>query len=251
MKKSLNVNGFSLEAEYEDRFVRETLIPLLTELSDAYFRKRKRQIVFLAGPPAAGKSTLALFLEYLSSKIGSSAKVQALSMDGYHYPNAYLDTHCTVRNGKQILLRRIKGAPETYDTMGLKHALEQICQSGSAGSACTYMWPGYDRTLHDVVPGKYAITGDILLIEGNYLLLEESPWKELRDYADDTVFVNEPEDMLKERLVARKIRGGSSDREAEEWYANTDASNIRRVLKGSVRAGHEIMITVTERTLDL
>ena len=76
MKKSLNVNGFSLEAEYEDRFVRETLIPLLTELSDAYFRKRKRQIVFLAGPPAAGKSTLALFLEYLSSNnwiVGKSA----------------------------------------------------------------------------------------------------------------------------------------------------------------------------------
>ena len=240
MKKALNVNGFLLEAEYEDDFVQDVLMPLLTELSDLFHRKQKRLIVFLAGPPAAGKSTLALFLEKLSLENERLAKVQALSMDGFHYPNAWLDAHETVRSGVRIPLRKIKGGPETYDTMAIGNALRQICHDRDVNTECKYMWPGYDRTLHDVVPGKYAITGDILLIEGNYLLLEESPWKELREYADETIFANAPEDMLKDRLVGRKIRGGSSRQEAEDWVARTDTYNIERVLNGSAKASYQI-----------
>ena len=240
MKKSLNVDGFLLEAEYDDVFVQDVLMPLLTRLSDLFFRKQKRQIVFLAGPPAAGKSTLALFLEKLSSEYDTLARVQALSMDGFHYPNAYLDTHETVRNGERILLRQIKGSPETYDTKAMMDAFRQICHDRDAGKNCEYRWPVYDRTIHDVVPDQYAVTGDILLIEGNYLLLEESPWKELREYADETIFAEASEDMLKDRLVSRKVRGGSSREAAEEWVARTDAYNIERVLRGSVKAGCQI-----------
>lgn len=242
MKKVLNVNGFLQEAEYADDFVQDVLVPLLTELSDLFHRKQKRLIVFLAGPPAAGKSTLALFLEKLSLEYETLAKVQALSMDGFHYPNMYLDTHETVRNGVRIQLRKIKGSPETYDTTAMGNALRQICDDRDTHAECGYMWPGYDRTIHDVVPGKYAISGDILLIEGNYLLLEESPWKELRAYADETIFVYAPEDMLKDRLVNRKIHGGSSRQEAEAWVAHTDIRNIERVLNGSAKAGYQIMV---------
>ena len=240
MKKSLNVNGFLLEAEYDDGFVQGVLMPVLTGLSDLFFRKQKRQIVFLAGPPAAGKSTLALFLEKLSLECDSLARVQALSMDGFHYPNAYLDAHETIRNGERISLRKIKGSPETYDTKAMMDALRQICRDRDAGKECEYKWPAYDRTIHDAVPDQYAVTGDILLIEGNYLLLEEPPWKELREYADETIFVAVSEDMLKDRLVSRKVRGGSSREAAEAWFAYTDAYNIERVLHRSVRAGYQI-----------
>ena len=240
MKKILDVNGFLLEAEYEDDFVQGVLMPLLTELSDLFQRKQKRLLVFLAGPPAAGKSTLALFLEKLSLEYQMPGRIQALSMDGFHYPNAYLDAHETVRDGVHIPLRRIMGSPETYDTEAMGNALRQIRHDRDANTECAYIWPGYDRTIHDVVPGKYAITGDILLIEGNYLLLEESPWKELREYADETIFANAPEDMLKDRLVGRKIRGGSSRQEAEDWVARTDTYNIEKVLNGSAKAGYQI-----------
>ena len=240
MKKVLNVNGFLLEAEYEDGFVQDVLMPLLARLSDLFQKRQKRLIVFLAGPPAAGKSTLSLFLEKLSLEYETPGRIQALSMDGFHYPNAYLDAHETVRNGVHIPLRKIKGSPETYDTEAMRRALRQICHDRDINTECAYMWPGYDRTIHDVVPGKYAITGDILLIEGNYLLLEESPWKELREYADETIFVNAPENMLKDRLVSRKIRGGSSRQEAEDWVVRTDAYNIERVLNGSAKAGYQI-----------
>ena len=242
MKIVLNVNGFLQEADYEDDFVQDVLMPVLKDLSDLFHRKQKRLIVFLAGPPAAGKSTLALFLEKLSLENDSLARVQALSMDGFHYPNAYLDTHETVRDGVPVLLRTIKGSPETYDTAAIGEALRQICRDRNAGMACTYKWPAYDRTIHDVVPGKYAITGEILLIEGNYLLLEEPSWKELREYADETIFVQAPEEKLKDRLVNRKIRGGSSRWQAEDWVAHTDTYNIERVLNGSVKAGYQIRV---------
>ena len=237
MKKVLNVNGFLLEAEYDDDFVHKVLMPVLKRLTDLFFSTQKRQIVFLAGPPAAGKSTLALFLEELSSECDPPVKVQALSMDGFHYPNAYLDTHETVRGGRPILLRQIKGSPETYDTAAMMDALRQIRNDTAAGKKCEYKWPAYDRTLHDVVPNQYAVTGDILLIEGNYLLLGEPPWNELREYADETIFVDVPGDRLEDRLVSRKVRGGSSREAAEEWFSQTDAPNIDRVLHGSVKAG--------------
>ena len=242
MKMVLNVNGFLQETEYEDDFVQDVLMPVLKDLSDLFHRKQKRLIVFLAGPPAAGKSTLALFLEKLSLEDETLARVQALSMDGFHYPNAYLDSHETVRDGVRVLMRTIKGSPEAYDTAAIGDALRQICHDRDAGTACACKWPGYDRTIHDVVPGKYPVTGEILLIEGNYLLLEEPPWKELREYADETVFVKAPEDKLKDRLVNRKMRGGSSRQEAEDWVVHTDTHNIERILNGSAKAGYQIEI---------
>ena len=131
-------------------------------------------------------------------------------------------------------------SPETYDTKAMTDAFRQICRDRDTGKKCEYKWPAYDRTIHDPVPDQYAITGDILLVEGNYLLLEETPWRELREYADETIFVDASEEMLKDRLVNRKIRGGSTAEAAEEWFAHTDAYNIERVLHGSVKADCQI-----------
>ena len=94
-------------------------------------------------------------------------------------------------------------------------------------------WPGYDRNLHDVVPDQYPITGNILLIEGNYLLLGESPWQELAGLADTRIFIRMEEDKLRQRLIARKVRGGMDPEKAENWYHQTDERNIRRILEGS------------------
>ena len=92
MKRTLSVNGFDTEVFFSDREVEEILRPLLRCLTQKYEEEGRRQIAFMAGPPAAGKSTLALFLQELSREEGF-APVQALGMDGFHYPNAYLDTH--------------------------------------------------------------------------------------------------------------------------------------------------------------
>ncbi len=233
MKAELTVNGFVNHVNMDDRFVEEKVRPLLDKLAAMYEQSGRRQIVFLAGPPAAGKSTLALFMEYLGNKSALGVRFQALSMDGFHYPSSYLAAHETIRGNRKILLKEIKGSPETYDVDSLRQILSHIDECRRTGSAPTMRWPAYDRNIHDVVPDRYEITGDILLIEGNYLLLGSEPWTGLRQYADLTVFVKEDEAILKKRLIGRKIRGGKTPAEAEAWYRNTDGPNIRTVLRDS------------------
>ena len=164
MKRTLSVNGFDTEVFFRDRAVEEILRPLLRCLTQKYEEEGRRQIAFMAGPPAAGKSTLALFLQELSREEGF-APVQALGMDGFHYPNAYLDTHTVKRGEEEILLRRIKGSPETYNTPDMEAALRRIQNDFISGKPCGVRWPSYDRNLHDVVPDTYPITGAILLID--------------------------------------------------------------------------------------
>ena len=74
----------------------------------------------------------------------------------------------------------------------------------------------------------------LLLIEGNWLLLDEEPWKTLKDTADYTIMIRSEEETLKERLIGRKMKGGLTREEAEDWYINSDSVNVRRVLETSL-----------------
>ena len=98
-------------------------------------------------------------------------------------------------------------------------------------------WPVYDRQLHDVVPDRIPVTGDILLIEGNWLLLNESPWKEItEECADETIFIRAEEEQLRDRLIHRKVMGGKTEAEGAAWYDAVDGPNVRRVLQCSAPA---------------
>ena len=99
--------------------------------------------------------------------------MQALGMDGFHYPNAALETYTTVRGGKEISLKSIKGAPETFDVAALAAKL-------GAAREESVTFPVYDRRIHDVVPNAVTADAPILLVEGNWLLLDEEPWSGLR-----------------------------------------------------------------------
>ncbi len=231
MEAKLNVNGFLSKANYPDHLVNEVFWPLLHRLTEEYRKTGMRKIVFLAGPPAAGKSTLTLFLEQLTRE--QQVKVQALGLDGFHYPAEYLNSHSTIRDGKTVLLKSIKGSPETYDTEHFGRILKHIDSCRRTGEEVRMRWPGYDRNLHDVVPDQYPITGEILLIEGNYLLLRDEPWRELSELADIRMFVRAEEETLRQRLINRKIRGGMDPKAAENWYHQTDERNIRKIIEDS------------------
>ena len=194
--------------------------------------------MLFAAPPGSGKTALARFLAYLAATVEGCASVQAVCMDGFHFPNAYLDTHTfseqTSTGTHSYSLRSRKGAPFTFDVLALQAALVD------AHSQNPRPWPAYSRVLHDVVSAGEPITGDVLLIEGNYLLLDEPGWRELRHLADDTVFLTASPSLLHERLVARKICGGSSREEAEKWYQSNDGKNVELVLTHRLPANIEL-----------
>ena len=131
-----------------------------------------------------------------------------------------LDSH--LLNGKK--LKEIKGAPETFDAEAMYALIKETKRSDT-------WWPVYDRNLHEPLKHKLHVTGSILLVEGNYLLLDEEPYRSLSTLCDYCVFIQAEENLLRDRLIDRKSRGGLSKEQAEVFYEKSDRCNVQRVLQ--------------------
>ncbi len=234
---TFDVNGLETRARYNEETVRTVFLPLLQELTALQEKQKRRIVVFMAAPPAVGKSTLAEFLSWLSVRDQSLMPVQAIGMDGFHYHADYIKTHTVLRDGTEVPMQSVKGCPETFDVDRLTDKIRSLRQDNIT-------WPVYDRTIHDVREDALYVKGRIVLIEGNYLLLKERPWNKLSQYADYTIRIDADEVMLFERLVSRKIKGGSTRRDAERFCRESDLVNVRRVLRNT-KTG-DLNLTVTE-----
>ncbi len=236
MERILTINGLTYAATYQESDVERIFEPLLKRWAAVCRAAGKRFVVCMAAPPGAGKTTLAHFLAAYGNELYPNVKFQALGMDGFHYPNEYLDTHTVVENGREKSLRARKGAPFTFDVERLGRALRDL------RSPVPQPWPDYSRELHDVVPDALPVTGDVLIVEGNYLLLDAPAWRELHALADETVFLSADADMLHTRLVGRKAAGGMDLAAAEAWYASSDGRNVEQVLSHHVPADIELAL---------
>ncbi len=236
MNYSANINGIEYSVSYSDGLVNGTLIPLLRHLSQMHTEKGSRVIVMLAAPPGTGKSTLVSFLERLSKSVIPDKRVQAVGMDGFHHRQDYLLTHTVELDGEQIPMARIKGAPITFDLDALTRKIKEV----SEGNICR--WPHYDRQLHDPVDGAITIDADIVLIEGNYLLLDADGWRDLSRFADYTIVLTADEDMLRERLIGRKMKTGMTREDAERFVAFSDMPNVRLCLDKMMKADLELCV---------
>ena len=217
----MTVNGLPQEIRYNEETVEGLFLPLLHRLTALQVEKGGRILAFLAAPPATGKSTLLLFLEQFARQHDELTRVQALGMDGFHHPNRYLETHSILRDGMEIPLKNIKGAPETFDVALLAEKLK-------AAKAGVTTFPVYDRRIHDPRPDALKVDASSLLIEGNWLLLDEEPWRNLRALADYSVRIDAAPELLRKRLIGRKVQGGLSEAEAWAFYEASDAANALR-----------------------
>ena len=206
----VRINGLEVNAVYSRDSIENIFVPLLRRLTKMRREKNSRVLALFAAPPGAGKSTLLSFLAKLAEEDEQSDEVQVLGMDGFHRRQAYLVSRTVVRDGAEIPMASIKGAPQTFDLEKLTDRVQNI----AAGRTCG--WPIYDRRLHDPVDDAVTVDGKIVLIEGNYLLLDEPGWRDLRNYADYTVLIRADAELLRKRLVDRKAMGMTSREEAEK-----------------------------------
>lgn len=225
MNYELIVNGFVVQLTMSGAEL-ERIDALIHRLVGLRRRLGRRAIVFLAGMPGAGKSTLALLIAARAQEIHCPCAIQALGLDGFHYPEEKLKT--TFANG--IPLSSVKGSPETFDRSLFTLALARAAHNAVSA------WPVYDRRLHDVASETLAVTGDILIVEGNWLLLREESWAAARAYCDHTILLKTTIDAVRPRLIARKMRGGLTRSAAENWFARVDGPNCQRFLRESVNA---------------
>ncbi len=236
MRYDVNINGIDVHAAYSEDNIKGIFEPLLRRLADMMDYKGGRILVMLAAPPGAGKSTLASFLEYYAKEILPEVTVQAIGMDGFHRRQEYLTSHETEVDGRMIPMVQIKGAPVTFDLEGLTEKIKIVAGGENCG------WPTYDRHLHNPIEDAIKITGDIIILEGNYLLFDQFGWRDLHEMADYTISIRADEQMLRSRLVDRKEASGNTREKAEEFVDFSDMRNVRLCLEHSMGADLELCI---------
>lgn len=190
----------------------------ITATIQGLLKHKNRVIVGIAGPPASGKTTLASELdEYFEDAL-------LVQMDGYHLDNEELD---------RIGLRHRKGAPETFDVRGFLALLKDIHDGDLPKQV-----PEFDRLKDKVVfSGKSVDSShNLIIVEGNYLLLKDPLWEELKPIFDFTIFLSPGADTIRERIMLRWQNLDYSADEARSKLDLNDMPNAERVIGGSAKA---------------
>ncbi|WP_319533016.1 nucleoside triphosphate hydrolase [uncultured Cohaesibacter sp.] len=181
----------------------------------------QRLIVCLAGAPGSGKSTMA---EKLVDALNADQPGLAmlLPMDGYHFDDIVLE---------QLGRKARKGASDTFDVGGLDSILKRLRD----GSEEVVAVPVFDRSIEIARAGARLIprSTKLIVVEGNYLLLDAEPWRRLRQHFDFSVFIDVPEATLRERLMCRWRDLNYSEQAALEKVDGNDLPNARIVTSQS------------------
>ncbi|WP_327266088.1 nucleoside/nucleotide kinase family protein [Streptomyces sp. NBC_01232] len=180
-----------------------------------------RRILGIAGPPGAGKSTLAA---RIADALGPERAV-VVPMDGFHLARAELD-----RLGRADR----KGAPDTFDAAGYVALLRRL----RAADGPTVYAPAFDRSLEEPIAGSIPVAPHVPLVitEGNYLLHDAGEWASVRPLLDEAWYLAPAEGLRLDRLIERHVRHGKDPAYAREWVARSDEANARLVAPGRDRA---------------
>jgi len=191
---------------------------LLKTLSDS--PDQSRYFLGITGCPAAGKSVLAKKLtDEINLRIRDDLAA-VVPMDGFHLSNSIL---------KKRGLTKIKGAPETFDADSFVELINRLHEFPDRNIMC----PAYDRKTHNPVENSITIKpcNRLIIVEGNYLLLNTHPWNTVRTKMDEVWYIDTPLKIGKERLLYRHIAGGASKEEAERKVASVDLPNAELIKK--------------------
>ena len=107
-------------------------------------------------------------------------------------------------------------------------AATSTCCAGSASPARRRSWaPRFDRSIEDAIAASIPIqpTVDLVVTEGNYLLLPQGQWWLVRLQLDECWFVELDDDERRRRLQARHEQFGRSTEAAAERTLGSDEAN--------------------------
>lgn len=183
-----------------------------------------RCVVAIAGAPGSGKSTVSGLLQ-TELATQRNLRTQVVPMDGFHFDNAIL---------KQRDLLSRKGAPQTFDVDGLENLLTRLAREPAVEVAV----PVFDREndLSRASARNIASDTRVILVEGNYLLLDAAPWNSLRAYFDLSIMIYSEEPVLRRRLMNRWLDLKFTEDEARQKVEANDLPNAVTVMSQSAQS---------------
>ncbi|CAK9157316.1 unnamed protein product [Ilex paraguariensis] len=213
----------------------ERLVRTAAAASNFHFK----HIVGLAGTPGSGKSTLAFEVArrvntlwpqksfLLDSSVEPPDVALVLPMDGFHLYRHQLDA---MEDPEEAYARR--GAPWTFDPELLLRCLRTLRNEGSVYA------PSFDHGVGDPVEDDIFVNFQhkVVIVEGNYLLLEEGSWKEISYLFDDKWFIEVDIDKAMQRVLKRHISTGKPPDIAKWRIEYNDRPNAELINKSKTNA---------------
>ncbi|KAI0593804.1 P-loop containing nucleoside triphosphate hydrolase protein [Biscogniauxia sp. FL1348] len=194
-----------------------------------------RTLIALAGAPGSGKSTIAAEVTGRLNRQKGRQIAAAIPMDGFHYPRSHLDT---LPNRDEAHARR--GAHWTFDAAGVLSLARRLSQ---ANNDVMYA-PGFDHAAKDPVADAIPIGPEskIVILEGNWLLFDAEPWREIAGLVDDSWFVEVSPASARERVARRHLRAGIQRtwNEAVQRAEANDLPNGEEIRRFLVKPGYVV-----------
>lgn len=200
-----------------------TAVQTLVERAERLIQSDRRCVLGIAGAPASGKSTLAtmLFAELRARHPGA---VVLVGMDAFHIGHRVLEERGLVQ---------VKGAPETFDVAGYLAMLARIRTAEG-----TIYAPEFRRDIEDSIAHTVEITTSARLVitEGNYLLVDQPPWDQVRGLLDECWYLQVDESLRLRRLVDRHRAYGRDPAAARDRAYGSDQANAELIAATRHRA---------------
>ncbi|WNI21029.1 nucleoside/nucleotide kinase family protein [Streptomyces sp. ITFR-16] len=194
----------------------------------------QRTVLGIVGAPGSGKSTLG---EALVSALGGQAVL--VGLDGFHLANAELD-----RLGRHPR----KGAVDTFDAAGYVNLLRRLRARDEEVVYASL----FDRSLEESIACAVPVPRDVPLVvtEGNYLLVEDGPWEQIRGLLDTCWFLEPGEVTRLRRLITRHMSYGRSPEEAHDRSHGSDQANAELITRTRRRADRVIRVVASDESND-